>query len=167
MTIRSYVKSLLITGLILLSLGGFLLHARIHPISKNVSNVIPLISAFVSIMVIPLCFSFQKTIAYAYVLNGFSVIVGTIVMSHFSLAHWPNPFTVKALFLNTTLPDIILLWGKFFFGKTLFDLEIYGYDLIQTKVGKPFRYPHLGWWLVHLVGLSLVYALGHLFWKPI
>jgi hypothetical protein len=165
MTIHSYVKSQLLVSLLAISLGGFLLHSRIHPVSQNASNILPLVSAFISIVIVPLFFSFQKTLAYGYVLNGFSAIVGTIVMSHFSLAHWPNPVSVNALLLKTTLPDIIILWGKFFLGKALFDLEMNGYDRIKTKVGRSFRYPNLGWWLVHWVGLSLVYSLGSLYWR--
>lgn len=26
------------------------------------------------------------------------------------------------------------------------------------------RYLHTGWWIVHLVGISFVYSLGHLLW---
>jgi len=165
MTTHNYIKSLLLIALLTLSLGGFLLHSRIHPVSKNISNYVPLISASVSLILVPLFFSFHKTIAYAYVLNGFSVIIGTIVMSHYSLSHWPNPLSLRALLLNTTFPDIIILWSKFFLGKALFDLEIYGYDRIKPKIGRSFRYPNLGWWLIHLLGLSLVYSLGFLFWR--
>ena len=165
MTIQSYVKSHLLIALWTLSLGGFLLHSRIHPVANNFSNLVPLISACFSLIIIPLFFFFQKTIAYAYVLNGFSVIVGTMVMSHFSLSHWPNPLSARTLLLNTTFPDIVILWGKFFLGKALFDLEISGYDRIKSKAGRSFRYPNLGWWLVHLGGLSLVYSLGALYWR--
>ncbi|MFP4081816.1 MAG: hypothetical protein ACLFVG_03550 [Candidatus Aminicenantes bacterium] len=31
--------------------------------------------------------------------------------------------------------------------------------------GKFFRYPNMGWWWVHLVALSAVYALGHFIWR--
>jgi hypothetical protein len=165
MTRRSQVKSLLLIAMVMLSLGGLLLHSRIHPISKNASNSIPVILAFLSVIVVPLLFSFRKTISYAYVLNGFSALIGTIVMFHFSLARWPDPVTIQSIILNTTLADIVILWGKFFIGKALFDLESFGYDQNRSQGGKPWRYPNMGWWLVHLGGLSLVYALGHLYWR--
>ena len=165
MSIRAYVKTILLIALITLSLGGFLLHLRIHPISKNSSNLVPFISGILSILVIPLLFSFKKTIAYGYVLNGFLVIMGTMAMTHFSLIHRPNPLTVGTILFNTTFCDILILWTKFFIGKSLFELEFFGYDDNRTKKGNTFRYPNMGWWIVHLAGVSLVYALGNLIWR--
>ncbi len=165
MSIRAYVKTILLIALITLSLGGFLLHLRIHPISKNSSNLVPVISGILSILVIPMLFSFKKTIAYGYVLNGFLVIIGTIAMTHFSLVHRPNPLTLGTLLFNTTFCDILILWTKFFLGKSLFELEFFGYDDNRTKKGNTFRYPNLAWWIVHLAGVSLVYGLGNLIWR--
>lgn len=165
MTIRTYVRSQLLVALIILSLGGFLLHLRIHPISKNTSNLIPVVSGILSLIVIPVFFYFKKTIAYGYVLNGFLVIVGTIGMTHFSIMHRPDSLTVRSILMMTTLGDILILWCKFFIGKALFDLEFYGYDDSRTKKGRTFRYPNMGWWWVHLAGASLVYSLGNLLWR--
>jgi len=167
MTIRTYTKSILLVALVTLSLGGFLLHVRIHPVSQNSSNLIPLISGALSILVIPLLFSFKKTIEYGYVLNGLLAIVGTIGMAHFSIVHWPAPATLGSIILKTTLADILIVWSKFFIGKALFDLEFYGYDPRQAKKGKTYRYPNLGWWMVHLVAISLVYLLGNLVWRQL
>ncbi|MFH0803423.1 MAG: hypothetical protein V2A78_13700 [bacterium] len=165
MTIRAYARSILLLALITLSLGGFLLHLRIHPASQNSSNMVPVISAILSILVVPLLFSFKKTIAYGYVLNGFLVIVGTVTMAHFSVVHWPSPTTLKSLILMTTLGDILVLWSKFFVGMALFNLEMFGYAPDKEKKGKTFRYPNMGWWLIHFVSISLVYYLGNLFWR--
>jgi len=66
MTNRTYVKSTLLGALIALSLGGFLLHVRIHPFAQNSSNIVPVISCLLSIIVVPLLFSFRKTISYGY-----------------------------------------------------------------------------------------------------
>ena len=165
MTIRTYVKSILLIALVTLSLGGFLLHVRIHPFSQNASNVIPVISGVLSILVIPVLFSFKNTIAYGYVLNGFLAIVGTIVMAHFSIAHWPTPTTLESIILQTTLADILIVWSKFFIGKSLFDLEFSGYDPSRAKRGNTYRYANLGWWMVHLIMISLVYFLGNLLWR--
>jgi hypothetical protein len=167
MTIRTYTRAILLSALITLSLGGFLLHVRIHPIAQNPANFVPLISGMLSILVIPLLFSFRKTIEYGYVLNGILVIIGTITMAHFSLAHWPAPATVESIILKTMLADIVVLWSKFFVGKALFDLEFYGYDPRTAKKGKTYRYPNLGWWLVHLVAISLVYFLGNFLWRQL
>jgi hypothetical protein len=165
MTIRTYTKSILLTALVTLSLGGFLLHVRIHPVSQNPANFIPLIAGLLSILVIPLLFSFKKTVEYGYVLNGFLVIIGTIGMAHFSLVHWPAPATAGSIIFKTMLIDILILWSKFFIGKALFDLEFFGYDQVKTKKGTTYRYPNLGWWLVHLAAISLVYFLGNQLWR--
>ena len=165
MTIRSYIKTTLLVALVALAIGGFLLHTRIHSFTKNSSNFVPFISGILSIVIVPLLFSSKKTLSYGYVLNGMLVILGTVAMAHFSIVHWPKPFSIGAIFLNTTLANIALLWGKFFVGKALFELESHGYDANTVKKGIFYRYPNYGWWLVHLVVISIVYYFGHLLWR--
>lgn len=165
MTIRAYVKSTLLAGLIAVSIGGLLLHMRIHPPTQNTSNLVPLISGILGVIVVPLLFTNKKTISYGYTLNGFLVIIGSVAMAHFSVAHWPQPATVESAILKTTLPDIVVLWTKFFIGKAIFDLEIFGYDPDRTRAGKTYRYPNAGWWLIHLTAASIVYTLGGLLWR--
>jgi hypothetical protein len=165
MTVKIYLRSILLAALITLALGGFLMHLRIHPISDNPANWVPILAGILSIVVVPLLFLFPGTIAYGYVLNGFLAIIGTVVMAHYALAYWPSPTTLDTLLFNSLLAEILLLWGKFFVGKALFDLETFGYDRERKKAGLTYRYPHLGWWAVHLAGVGLVYALGNLFWR--
>lgn len=93
MTARAYVRSTLIAALVVLALGGLMLHVRIHPVAKNFSNIVPVIAGILSVIVVPLLFSFKRTLACGYVLNGFLAIIGTIVMAHFALAHWPDAAT--------------------------------------------------------------------------
>ena len=162
---------MLLCGLVSLAVGGFLLHSRIHKVwsaeSTEYVNLVPAISGILGIIIVPLLFCFRKTIAYGYVLNGFTVIVGTVTMAHYSIANWPTntAVTVKTILFGTLLMDIIILWGKFFVGKALFDLEIFGYDAARERKGKTYRYPNIGWWLIHLVGVSIVYYLGNLLWR--
>ena len=164
MTQKDNLRNVLLGGLFAVSLGGFLLHLRIHQPSANAANYIPFIAGLVSAFVLPLMFIFRSTIAYAYVLNGMFVIFGTITMAHFSIAHRPPALTFGALMLNTTLADIALAWGKFFIGKALFDLaRMQSPDAAYS--GKFLRYPNMGFWLSHLAGLSIVYGLGHLLWR--
>jgi hypothetical protein len=165
MTIRIYTRSILIIALISMAFGGEFLHLRVHLFTQNPSNFLPFISGLLSILVVPALFLFKKTIGYGYVLNGMLAILGTIGMSYFSIAHWPEPFTLGSIFFKTTLADICLLWGKFFVGKALFDLEMFGYDRERIKMGVTYRYPNLGWWLVHLAAISLIFFLGHGLWR--
>jgi hypothetical protein len=165
MTVRTYVKSVLMAGLVTSALGGFLLHTRIHPVTHNWANLIPLLSGIIGVLVIPLLFGNRRTLHWGYVLNGFTAIIGTVVMAHFSLVHWPKPLTLETFFLNTLLADIMILWGKFFIGKALFDLELFGYDAEHQKKGVWWRYPNLGWLAIHLIAVSAVYAAGNILWR--
>ena len=165
MSIRTYVRCVLLSALIVLGLGGLLLHLRVHPVSQNPSNLVTVISGVLGIVLVPVLFGFKKTVPYGYVLNGFLVIVGTIVMAHYSIVRRPVSITLKSILLQTTLADILILWAKFFVGKALFDLEFFGYDATRPKKGVTYRYPHLGWWLIHFVLVALVYYLGHRLWR--
>ena len=165
MTIKTYVRTVLLAALAAVSLGGFLLHTRIHPVAHNPANLIPMLLGLLSVIVIPMLFAFRKTITWGYVLNGFTAVIGTVVMAHFSISHWPQPVTLPALLLTTLLADILILWGKFFIGKALFDLEFFGYDAAREKKGQTLRYPNLGWWLVHLAAVSLIYSIGNILWR--
>jgi hypothetical protein len=165
MTVKTYIKTILLVALIVLSLGGFLLHTRIHSPAEYHSDLIPVLSGLLSVFVVPLLFSFKKTIAYGYVVNGFLVIIGTVVMTHFSIVHPPKQISLESVVRQTLFLDILILWTKFFIGKSLFELELFGYDPAKIKKGKTDRYPNLGWWGIHLAGVGLVYSLGHLLWR--
>jgi hypothetical protein len=165
MTVQTHVKSVLLAALVSVSLGGLLLHTRIHPVAHNPANLIPLLTGLLSVIIIPLLFWSRRTLVWGYLLNGFTAIIGTVVMAHFSIARWPAPLTIPALLLNTLLADILILWGKFFIGKALFDLETFGYDPAREKKGRTWRYPGLGWWLAHLAAISLVYAVVKTVWR--
>jgi hypothetical protein len=165
MTIKTYIKATLLFGLVALSVGGFLLHVRIHPVAKNPANIVPVVLGVLGVVIVPLLFLSRKLVSYGYVINGMEAIIGTVVMAHYSIAHWPAPVTPAAMILQTLLADILVLWSKFFLGKALFDLEFHGYDQTREMKGKTYRYPNYGWWLLHLGTISLVYCLGHVLWR--
>lgn len=158
------VRLLLVAGLFVLSLGGWLLHLRIHPPSKLPAFYIPFFVGLFGSTVLPALFLFRKTTGYAYVINGMLVILGTITMTHFSLTHLPARITFSTLFMGTMFPDVVILFGNFAVGKTLFELEMLRAEDTAARHGRFFRYPNLGWWLVHLLALSAVYTLGHFIW---
>ena len=165
MTIKTYIRSILLGALVALALAGFIVHARIHLIAQNPSFIVPFVAGILSIAVIPALFWFKKTIAYGYVLNGFLCIIGTVTMGHFAIAHWSAPASRPDVLLKSMLIDILIVWGKFFIGKALFELETFGYDPNRPKAGITYRYPNMGWWLIHLAAVSLVYYLGNRFWS--
>src|SRR3972149_10310511 len=162
MTIKTYIKSILLGVLVILSLVGFMIHARVHFIAQNLSYIVPFIAGLLSVTVIPTLFWFKKTLAYGYVLNGFLCIIGTVTMAHFAIARWFAPTSPPDFLLKSMLIDILIVWGKFFVGNALFELETFGYDANRLKTGIIYRYPNMGWWVIHLAGVSLVYCLGNL-----
>ncbi len=165
MTIRTYIRLILLGALVALSLAGFLIHSRIHLITQNLSFLVPFVAGLLNIAVIPALFWFKKTIAYGYVLNGFLCIIGTVTMGHFAVARWFDPKSPPDILLKSMVIDILIVWGKFFVGKALFELETIGYDPNRPKAGLSYRYPNMGWWLIHLAAISFVYSLGHLLWR--
>lgn len=160
MTQKQNLKATLIFGLFFISLGGWLLHLRIHSPSAHPVNYIPFFIGLVNFAIIPWMFFFRPVINWAYILNGMSVIIGVILMADFSIDKLPPELSLSAIFLNTTLADIIMLGGKFTIGKALFDLEFTQLDKDLPVRSKFLRYPNLGWWLVHLVAIAVVYAIG-------
>jgi len=165
---KTSIKATLISALFILALAGFIIHTRFHPITADEDNFIPFFSGLFSIFIVTALFWFRNTVQYAYVINGFLVIIGTITMTHFSIIKFSGPLNFITFFMNTMFLNIITLWAKFFIGKALFDLELLRSEedpLPQFNFIKYFRYPNMGWWIVHLIALSVVYALGNVFWK--
>ncbi len=165
MTVKTYTRSILLGAFVTLALAGFIIHARIHHLSENSSFIVPFAAGILSIAVIPALFWFKKTLAYGYVLNGFLCIIGTVTMSHYAIARWSNPASPPDIFLKSMVIDILILWGKFFVGKAWFELETFGYDSNRQKAGIVYRYPNMGWWLIHLAAVSIVYYLGNRLWS--
>lgn len=127
-------KSTLLVALVLLAIGGLLLHYRIHyfmvadkvhPGNTLFSGKLFLGTLFplIDVFLVTALFLSRKTAVYGYILNGMLVIYGTIFMAHFSIAQIlakPVPFLLIPL--NSTFPDMAILWADFFVGKALYDL---------------------------------------------
>jgi len=101
-----------ILGLFLISLGGLLLHLRIHPPTNEASNWIPVVFGVLSVIVAPFLFNWSRTVAAAYLLNAVSVVVGIVAMALYSIEHWQGPVTWDAVLLKSTLADILILLAK-------------------------------------------------------
>jgi hypothetical protein len=153
MTVKLRLKTALVAGLFFISAGGLFLHLFIHEPQKHAYGFVPLAVATVGSLVIPWLFCFRKTIHLAYLLNGFAVIIGTVTMGHFSLVKGP------------IYPDIAILWAKFAMGYVIFHLEMYKIDSSFKPGWRTIRYPNFGFWVVHLVVFSVVYALGNILWR--
>jgi hypothetical protein len=163
---KNYFRITLILAIFFLALGGWLLHLRIHPTAEDAENFIPTVAGFISVIIIPVLFMFRSTVAFAYLLNGMTVIIGTITMATFSIENHPPVWTLQTILFGTLFADIILLWGKFAVGKALFDMEsVMQHPDDPVKSGRFFRFPNMGFWYAHVVTLTTVYLIGKYFWK--
>ena len=97
-----------------ISLGGLLLHLRIHPPSQSMFFWIPAVSAFISTLVVPVLFMRQGTATYAYLFTWAAVIAGTVFMAYFSITSWNMAITFQTVIMKSTFADIIILWAKIF-----------------------------------------------------
>ena len=161
MTKKNYLRAVLVLAIFCMALCGWLLHLRIHPFTEHIKNAIPFVAGCISVFVIPVLFLFRPTIPFAYLLNGMTVIVGTIAMTEFSLKNPPSEWSLQTILFGTLLADVIMLWGKFAVGHALFHLEsTVNHPDAPTSKGRFFRFPNMGFWLVHLVVLTIVYTIG-------
>lgn len=101
-----------ISAFVLTSLGGLLLHIRVHPPTADASNWIPVVFGAISIVVLPFLFSTSKTVAWAYLLTVLTVVAGTVGMAYESISHWQTSVTLTNILLYSTLADILILWAK-------------------------------------------------------
>ena len=101
-----------ILALFFISLGGLLLHLRIHSPRKEAFYLIPAVFGLATTFALPFMFNSKKTVAWAYLINVLAVVVGTITMAYYSVNHWQGPVTVVTVILNSTLADILILCAK-------------------------------------------------------
>jgi hypothetical protein len=106
----------LILAFIFVSIGGLLLHLRIHPPvlqgKLRLFFLIPTVFTVAATFVLPFMFNSKRLCPYAYLINLAAVIVGTITMSYFSVTHWKGPVTVMTVLFKSMLPDILILMAK-------------------------------------------------------
>jgi len=145
-----------ILALLFLSLGGWMLHFRIHSITANPSNFVPFFLGLIDIIVTPQLFNHKKTVIIAYLFNGLGVIIGAIAMATFSLSALPAPLTFTSIIFRTLLADIFILFSKFFIGQIILS-HFYPHGL-----GRLFT---TSWWIRHFCYLTAVFSLGHFLWR--
>jgi hypothetical protein len=151
----------------MISLGGFIMHSRGHPVTSAHANILPFLAGIASILVLPLMFLNKKLISFAFLTNGMFAIIGTISMIHFAIVTLPRGANLSFIIMKTTLPDVLILWAVFLIGKQIFDLETTNANNLEApkNKGKFIRFPNMGYWLIHLGALSMVYFLGHILWR--
>lgn len=95
-----------------ISLGGLLLHLRIHPVQDSLYNWIPAVIGGANAFVLPFLFLRRDLAPYAVLAAWFTVIIGTVAMAWYSLTTWWGPVTLVTVLLQSTFADIAILWAK-------------------------------------------------------
>ncbi len=145
-----------ILALMLISLGGWMLHFRVHSITAHPVNFLPFLLGLIDIIITPILFNYRKTVVAAYLINGIGVILGSIAMAVFSLYHLAEPVTIGSILFKTMLSDIFILLSKLFIGQLILS---YYYPSGLGRLFTPF------WWVRHFCYLSIVFTLGHIWWR--
>ena len=147
-----------LAALILLSLGGLLIHWRYHPIPlpgapASYVNIIPFILGLAGVIFVPLLLSREKTWVAGYIINGFSVITGTVMMGYLGISGWSGVPGIDTVIFDSMLPSILLTLPKLIIGQMI--LHHYrprGMGRIFTPL----------WWTRQFFYVSAVFAAGKL-----
>jgi len=152
----------LILALALMSIGGWLLHFRIHSILPDAAgvttarNFIPFAVGLASMLVTPILLWFPKTLIVGYLLNGIGAVIGVVLMTAFSAAKFHGPVTVGDILTGTLLGDVLIAFSKLFIGHRI--LLTYH----PSGMGRMFT---VGWWTRHFIYISVMFTLGHFIWR--
>jgi hypothetical protein len=145
-----------IFSLLLISLSGGIFHLNRHPISENPSNFVPFIFGILTIFFVPILLNFKQTYFIAYLINGFSVIIGAVLMATLSISRLTFPISFSDIFFRTLLGDIFILTSKLFIGQMI----LYHYH--PNGLGRLFT---AWWWTRHFVYFTTVFSIGHWLWR--
>jgi len=110
--VRPRLARLLALAWFLLSLGGLLLHLRIHPVPESIYHWTPAAFGLLNTFVLPLLFLQPKSVGLAVLAAWFTVIVGSVAMTWHSATTWFGPADPWSVLLKSTAPDIAILWAK-------------------------------------------------------
>ena len=111
----------LVLSLFLVSLGGLLIHLRIHPLSAGkAANWTAFVFGLTSTLAVPVMFYYRGTAKWAWILNLAAVAVGTLGMGHEGLERLREAgFSLSGLIFDSLLADIFILWAKVGIGQVL------------------------------------------------
>lgn len=119
---------LLVTAYVMISMGGLLIHLKLHPPGQGFYFWLAAPVAVFSLVVIPILFCRSSTVAWGYMLNAAVVLTGVVGMGYFSFIKAEGPVSLSFLLLKTTFPDILILLAK---------LPIAHAILLQVRPRKP------------------------------
>jgi len=108
----------LIVAQVFMSVGGLLLHLRIHhfDLAAGFSGTffMPTAVGIFDVVVITALLCSKRTVALGFLLNGMACILGVIFMSAFALHHPPAGTGVLPWITSSMFPDISIVVADFF-----------------------------------------------------
>ncbi len=120
-------RRLLWFALVGLAVGAALLHLRIHPPNKGPVYVVANVFCGLDLILVSFLFLSRGTAVWGLLLNSFMAFLGMILMADFAVtATAAGVVKVKpgqdllGWLLQTTLPDITILFGDFMVGLALY-----------------------------------------------
>lgn len=112
-----------ILAFLFISLGGLILHLRIHPPGESVFFLLPSLIAALNVLVLPLMFAWPPSAPAAFLLTVATVAIGGVGMAYFSASTWLGPVTLWGLASRTTFPDILVLLAKLPLGLVILERQ--------------------------------------------
>jgi hypothetical protein len=94
---------------IILSLGGLLLHLRLHSPAESLFNWLGTGFPLVNIFITPFLLNRASTVAWGFLFVCVTVVAGATAMAYDSITSWNVPVTFKNAILHSTFPDILIL----------------------------------------------------------
>jgi len=120
-------RRLLWFALLGLAIGAAMLHLRIHPPSKGPVYVVANLLCGLDVILVSLLFLSRGTAVWGLLLNSFMAFLGMILMADFALTATAAGVVkvrpgqdLSGWLLQTTLPDITILFGDFMVGLALY-----------------------------------------------
>ncbi len=120
-------------ALVVLAIGATMLHLRIHPPDKGHTYFWGNLFAWLDLVLVSLLFLSRKTAIWGLLLNSFLAYIGMILMSDFAItATLLGKIQVGARahffswLLQTTFPDVAILFADFLVGQALYRVIIAG-----------------------------------------
>jgi hypothetical protein len=147
-----------LAALALLSAGGLPIHFSYHAppmpgAPENPANLIPLLFGVAGILAVPLLASSGRTWLAGYLINGFSAIVGILMMAYYDISTLQGIPGPDRLLLDSSLASILILLPKLIVGQRI---------LLHYRPNGAGRMFTPAWWVRHFVYLSAVFAAGAL-----
>ena len=147
-----------LASLVLLSIGGLLMHWRYHPIPlpgapASHANIVPFVLGLAGVIAVPLLLSREKTWLTGYLINGFAVITGTVMMGYLGISGWSGLPGIDTVIFDSMLPVILLSIPKLIIGQRIL------YHYRPLGMGRMFT-PL--WWTRHFFYVSAVFTTGKL-----